>query len=99
MCDGAVRDRRYLWQLTKEEIDKAIDKMRWQDVTQVTFPDGVYVPFEEYKRDVERLRKRVSDLEEIHKKAVSMFGSVEYLDREYSWREHTTESAPRFGRD
>lgn len=75
--------------LNLEKALQAVEMMKWRGVTQVNFPDGVYVPFEEYKQDVERLRARVAELEEIHKKAEALFGRVEYRERDTScsWRD------------
>lgn len=63
-----------------KKVDDIVEWVKWHHTTQVTFDGVVYVPFDEYKQDVERLRQRVNELEEIHKKAEALFGKVEYVD-------------------
>lgn len=83
MFEGGVK------RLDKDAVRDCLERVKWRNVTQVTVLDAVYVPFEEYKRDVERLRQRVNELEEIHKKAKALFGKVEYRERDTScsWRD------------
>ena len=71
------------------KVNEVVEWVKWRGTTQVSFDGAVYVPFEEYKEDVERLRKRVVELEEIHKKAEALFGRVAYRERDTScsWRD------------
>lgn len=75
--------------ISAKKVDDIVEWVKWHHTTQVTFDGVVYVPFEEHKQDVERLRQRVNELEEVHKKAEALFGKVEYLERDTScsWRD------------